>query len=70
MRPLRDDIKDLKHMLSEQDRVMVGHIASDKEFYDKLAGAKWMLWLIAALVAPVVPLTYYTLRALFISGVL
>ena len=70
LRPLRDEIKDLKHMLIEQDRVMTGHIETDKAFFNQLKGAKWALYLIVAILAPIVPTIYYLIKALNTAGVL
>ena len=70
LRPIRDDIKDLKHMLVEQDRVMVAHIATDEKFFNQLKGAKWALYAMVAVLAPVVPLLYYLIKALNTAGIL
>lgn len=70
LRPLRTDIGELKHMLSEQDRVMQAHIETDKLFFAKLAGAKWALWAIVVMLAAIIPPIFYFMRALVVAKVL
>ena len=70
MRPLKKDMSDIKEMLVEQNRTMRSHIESDRDFFNKLLGAKWALYAIIAILAPIVPLLYYLIKALTTAGVL
>ena len=70
LRPLREDFKELKHMIVEQDRTMEAHIKTDKEFFDKLTGVKWALYAIFGCMAFLVPLIWQLIKALNLANVL
>ena len=70
LRPIRDDLKELKHMIMEQDRTMQAHIDTDAQFFNQLKGARWALYLIVGILAPVAPTLYYLIKALNTAGVL
>jgi len=69
-RPQQQALKDLKEMLTKHHQVLHEHIEADREFFAKLSGAKWALYVIIAMLAPVVPILYYLIKSLSMAGVL
>ena len=69
-RPQQKALKDLSEMLAHHHKVLTEHIESDREFFAKLSGAKWALYAIVAMLAPVAPILYYLVKALNTAGVL
>jgi len=70
LRPLRDDVKEIKHMLVEQARVIDTHIDNDREFFAKLAGARWAIYVMAGCLAFLLPLIWQLIKALNLANVL
>lgn len=70
LRPMRAELIDLKHMLAEQDRVMQTHIDAYEKFFNQMNGAKWALYFLAAVLAPLVPVLYYLINKLSSAGML
>lgn len=70
LRPMRVELTDLKHMLTEQDRVMQAHIEAYEKFFNQMSGAKWALYALIAVLAPVAPTLYYLVKSLTAAGVL
>lgn len=69
-RPIKHDVKELKALVEQTNEMMMEHIKTDALWFAKLSGARWALYLIAAILAPVIPLLYYLIKALTTSGVL
>ena len=69
-RPQQKALKELAAMLERHHIALTTHIESDAIFFAKLSGAKWALYAIVAMLAPVVPLLYYLIKALTTAGVL
>ena len=70
LRPLRDDVKEIKHMMVEQDRVMQAHIDRDEKFFNQIIGAKYALYAICGCMAFLVPLIWQLIKALNLANVL
>lgn len=69
-RPIKTELRELKDVVAKTNEIMQKHVESDELFFAKLAGAKWALYAIAAVLAPIVPMLYYLIRALTSAGVL
>ena len=70
LRPLRDDVKEIKHMLVEQDRTMQAHIDRDEKFFNQIIGAKYALYAIGGCMAFLIPLIWQLIKALNLANVL
>lgn len=70
LRPLKQEISELKILIQATNEMMQSHVASDAAFFAKMEGAKWALWLIAGCLVPAAPLMYYMIRALVIAKVI
>lgn len=69
-RPIKADLRALKELVEASNKVFQDHMEADRIFFAKMAGAKWVIYLIAAMLAPVVPLLYYLIKALSTAGIL
>jgi len=69
-RPQQKALKDLSDMLDRHHKVLTAHIEDDREFYAKLTGARWALYAIVGMLAPVIPILFYLIRELSKAGVL
>ena len=69
-RPIKKELRNMNEALVEHHKILLSHIESDAIFTAKMAGAKWALYAIIAMLAPVVPLLYYLIKALTQAGVL
>ena len=70
LRPIKQEIGELKILIQATNEMMQSHVASDAAFFSKMEGAKWALWLIAGCLVPAAPLMYYMIRALVIAKVI
>ena len=70
LRPHMKETKDLKELVVRTHELLESHIKADAEWFNKLAGAKWALWVIAGCLVPAVPFMVYMIRALIIAKVI
>ena len=69
-RPIKSELRKLNDALTNHHEILRDHIEADARFAAKMAGAKWALYIIIAMLAPVVPLLYYLIKSLTMAGVL
>lgn len=69
-RPMRKALSDLQATMERHHELMLSHIESDKIFFAKLEGARWAIYVILAMIAPVIPILYYLVRALSVAKVI
>lgn len=70
LRPLKQEISELKILIQATNEMMQAHVASDAAFFSKLEGARWTLWLIAGCLVPAVPFMFYMIKALAIAKII